>query len=282
MSWSWRRFRNFSFAALAALVVLAIADLYEIMLRDASYMDGWILLASMVVLAMFNARKKFPMLPLLAAKTWMQVHIYVGWFAVGVFFVHTGLELPNGTIETALWCAFVAVALSGVFGAFFSTSAPARLTRHGEPVGRRRHGERFIYERIPAFRAEIAVAAEELANKSVRETKSSIISDYYVTRLEPFFRKPRNVLLHLFDSDKHLHTLRSEMRALERYLDDKGRDILIEMSQLVGAKDNLDFYRALQLTLKGWLFVHIPLTYGLVVLVVVHVLMVYGFSAGAP
>ena len=35
------------------------------------------------------------------------------------------------------------------------------------------------------------------------------------------------------------------------------------------------------LTMKGWLFVHIPLTYGLLVFSVAHVVIIYAFSGGA-
>jgi hypothetical protein len=33
--------------------------------------------------------------------------------------------------------------------------------------------------------------------------------------------------------------------------------------------------------MKGWLFVHIPLTYGLLVFSVAHVVIIYSFSGGA-
>ena len=45
-------------------------------------------------------------------------------------------------------------------------------------------------------------------------------------------------------------------------------------------KDRLDFARVYLGLSKGWLFVHVPATYALVVLVVLHVFVVYSFSAG--
>ena len=45
-------------------------------------------------------------------------------------------------------------------------------------------------------------------------------------------------------------------------------------------KDRLDF-SAVHLGLtKGWLFVHVPVTYALIVLIVLHVFVVYAFSSG--
>ncbi len=47
---------------------------------------------------------------------------------------------------------------------------------------------------------------------------------------------------------------------------------------LVEAKDDLDYQRALQGALKFWLFVHVPLTYGLLIFAAFHILVVYSFS----
>ena len=43
-------------------------------------------------------------------------------------------------------------------------------------------------------------------------------------------------------------------------------------------KDQLDFHQAMQGLLKGWLFVHIPLTYALLLFALVHLVLVYAFS----
>jgi len=46
-------------------------------------------------------------------------------------------------------------------------------------------------------------------------------------------------------------------------------------------KDRLDFARVSLGLTRGWLFVHVPVTYALMVLMVLHVLVVYAFSSGA-
>jgi len=48
------------------------------------------------------------------------------------------------------------------------------------------------------------------------------------------------------------------------------------------AKNNLDYQHALQMVLKGWLFVHIPLTYSLIVVAAVHGVLAYAFIDGSP
>ena len=54
-----------------------------------------------------------------------------------------------------------------------------------------------------------------------------------------------------------------------------------QIADLVRQKDGLDYHHSLQLTLKLWLFAHIPLTYSLLIFSVVHVVLVYAFSGGA-
>ncbi len=50
------------------------------------------------------------------------------------------------------------------------------------------------------------------------------------------------------------------------------------VTALAQAKDDLDYQSALQGALKFWLFVHVPLTYGLLIFAVFHILVVYTFS----
>ena len=45
-------------------------------------------------------------------------------------------------------------------------------------------------------------------------------------------------------------------------------------------KNELDYQYALQGVLKGWLFIHIPLTYGMLLLAITHLVLAYAFSGG--
>ena len=54
-------------------------------LPDYAFLTGWVLLAGMLVLTFYNARKKLPFLPLGKSETWLQIHIYLGFFTVVLF-----------------------------------------------------------------------------------------------------------------------------------------------------------------------------------------------------
>ena len=52
-----------------------------------------------------------------------------------------------------------------------------------------------------------------------------------------------------------------------------------ELLELVHAKGDVDFHRSLQGALKLWLFVHLPLSLVLLLLIAVHVVVVHAFGA---
>ena len=65
---------------------------------------------------------------------------------------------------------------------------------------------------------------------------------------------------------------------MNRYLDDRELAYSERLRRLVERKDRLDYAYALQTVLKVWLFVHIPVTYGLILLALLHLLLVYSFG----
>jgi len=72
-----------------------------------------------------------------------------------------------------------------------------------------------------------------------------------------------------------------EIDNLSRYVDQQSQEKLAAIKNLVVEKDRLDFARVYLGLTKGWLFVHVPVTYALIVLTVLHVLVVYAYSSGA-
>ena len=61
---------------------------------------GVLLLFLVLALALFNARKKLPFLPLMKAATWLQIHIYAGWFCLFVFLLHIRFRIPSGASKS--------------------------------------------------------------------------------------------------------------------------------------------------------------------------------------
>ena len=268
-----RRLRNGSIAALVAAALFASNHFYDISLRDAAFLNGWMLLVGLAFLSLFNARKKIHVLPVMSMSTWLQIHVYMGLLCIFLFALHTEFSLPNGILEALLWLLFVVAVASGLTGLTLSRIVPRRISARGE---------RMIFERIPAFRHQLCQQAGDLAMESVKGSGSPLIADFYAAELEPYMRQPRNLLAHLLGSNRFERRQRVRFDELRRYLESSGQQTLDEIADLVAAKTNLDHQYALQLVLKVWLFVHIPLSYALIFLTIAHVAAAYAFSAGVP
>ncbi len=241
-------------------------------LRDTAYLSGWILLTLTLFLTLYNARKKLTYPPLVRASTWLHFHAYGGMLSLVAFLVHLRFQWPNGRIEVVLATLFVAVAGSGIVGLFLSRAVPPRLAVRGEEV---------IFERIPVFRRKLREQAEQLVVDCVEVAHASTLADFYTERLADFFAGPRHFWRHLAQSSRRSRGLLAELASLDRYLGDREREAAKELAGLIEAKDSLDYHHALQGTLKGWLFVHIPLTYAMLVFIVVHVVLVHAFRGAS-
>ena len=251
-------------------------------LRDPRYLDGWVLAGGMSVQLYFHIAIKSASLSPKSVMRWRKIHILLGCLLIAVFISHSDFSLPDTGFEWAMWAGFVLVTLSGIFGAYLAWSLKAKG----------RIDEGVTYDRIPTLRAGLArdvhavvaetdTAAAQIALPLPGLPHDAWIIDLYANHLEDFFQGPRNFTPHLIGSHRPLKRLTDEIDNLSRYVDQQSQEKLAAVKNLVIEKDRLDFARVYLGLTKGWLFVHVPVTYGLTVLTVLHVLVVYAFSSGA-
>jgi len=252
-------------------------------LRDPRYLDGWVLAGGMSLQLYFHYAIKKASLSPKSAMRWRKIHILLGYVLVAAFISHSDFALPDTGFEWALWAAFVLVTLSGVFGAYLAWSLKAKG----------RIDEGLSYDRIPSLRAKLA----REAHAAVAETDpvsaqialpglpalphDDWIMDLYTNHVRDFFQGQRNFTAHLIGSQRPFKRLTAEIDNLSPYVDQQSREKLAIIKNLVVEKDRLDFARVYLGLTKAWLFVHVPVTYALIVLTVVHVFVVYAFSSGA-
>jgi hypothetical protein len=268
-----RRRRSIFLTLIAALLTTALVSSYSLSLHDTAYWSGWFLFAAMLFLTSYNARKKLTYPPLGRSATWLQLHVYLGLFTVLLFGLHVSLRWPNGAFETTLAGLFLGVSGSGVLGILLTRSIPGRLTVRGQEV---------IFERIPVFRRQLRDKAEELVVHCVEESDATTLADFYTEHLATFFDRSRQLWQHLEPSQRQRRRLIHDLHALDRYFSDRERTAAAELTELIETKDALDYHQALQSLLKGWLFVHIPLTYALLICSGVHLILVHAFKASTP
>jgi hypothetical protein len=256
-----------------------IVWIYGNSLRDPRYLDGWVLAGGMSLQLYLHIARKRAILTPRSASRWRTRHVWTGLFLVVAFVLHSDFSLPDTAFEWALWTAFILVAVSGIFGTGLARWIEARgLVDEG-----------LTYERIPERRAELARAAK--AAVAAKETSASSldlpappynawIADLYTVHLQDFFAEARNTLPHLLGSRRPLARLTDEIDDLSRFVDQKAREKLTDIKELVIEKDKLDIARTYLGLSRVWLLVHVPATYALIVLVILHGVVVYAFSAG--
>ncbi len=263
-----RRWTGLMLTGGAVIVLGAFLYIERLALRPAATWSGWVLLGVVLFLTAYNARKKLTYPPLGSSAAWLQLHVYGGLGCVVVYVYHTAGRWPTGLFENVLGLLFLGVAASGVAGIFISRTVPRRLTLAGGEV---------IYERIPAYREQLRTAADKLVAETVESSGATVLAEYYAGPLSDYFRGPRDRGSHLRQSNRPLRTQLRGLEDLERFLNDDEKTAAAALKESVRLKDQLDKHSAMQGLLKTWLFVHIPLTYAMLLCVGVHVWLVLAF-----
>ena len=272
ISFASRRALMLGMFTLLAIVILSVDRVMRVSLRDTSTYSGWGLLLVVITLALYNVRKKLPFIAVLSSSAaWLQFHIYLGLLSIVIFTLHMEFRIPSGVFEVALAALFVAVAGSGVIGLLLSRYLARRLTNIGEEV---------LYERIPSIRRQLADHVEDLVVECVAQNGSTVIAECHARLLKPFFTGPKNFWAHMTHSNRPQRTLLAELDAVERYTNESELATLRELAEYVRLKDTLDCHYALQSVLKLWPFVHIPLTYGLIILAIMHGMVAQAYVGG--
>jgi hypothetical protein len=271
--------------AITGFVIAAISGglfwlvwIYGNGLRDPRYLDGWMLAGGMGLQLFFHIAIKTRSLSPKSATRWRAIHIFVGYLLVAAFISHSDFSLPDTGFEWALWMGFVLVTLRGILGTYLAWALRAK---HGID-------ERISYDSIPTRRAELAQDAYAVAKIDLPAAAVALpglpydawIKDLYTNQLRDFFQGQRNFAAHLVGSRRPLKRLTDEIDSLSSFVDKPSQKKLAAIKGLVVEKDWLDFAHVYLGLTKGWLLVHVPVTYTLVVLVVLHVIVVYAFSSG--
>lgn len=267
-----RRVRNTSIMLIALVIAWIVVRLQERTLGSPAFTTGYLLLAAVLFLALYNVRKKLPFLPLGNSASWLQWHLYVGIGSAGLLALHAGPAWPNGVLETALAMVYLLTFGSGMAGLYLTRAIPRQLARVGEEV---------IYERIPAFRRQVALEVNDTVLGAVSASGATTLADFYTARLYDFIHKPRGVSYLAWPTSALRRAMMREIQDIRRYLSDHEQAACERLFALVRRKDDLDFHEARQKLLKLWLFVHIALTCALVLLALLHGLVAHAFHGGA-
>lgn len=264
--------------AVASITIFYLVEIYADSLRDPRYLDGWLLTAGMAAQVFFHIATK--RLSLKARERWRSAHIVIGCILIAAFLSHSNFALPDTGVAWALWGGFVLITLSGLGGTYLSWSLAARRGIDDDVLSGDLNARRT---KLASNARDLIAALDDQVGTEIlpQLPHSSWIADLYHKRLRDFIESDRSFPFYRIGSGARLRRMTNEIDALSPYVDAQHQEVLRVIKAIVVEKDRLDGGRILLWLRSAWLFVHVPVTYGLIVLVALHILLVYSFSSGS-
>ncbi len=248
--------------------------------------------AFMLFAGLLGARKKFPILRVGRAQTWMRGHLWLGTISFPLILFHAGFRFGFGLTNILMWI-FLVVFLSGIFGAVLQHYMP-RLTTERIPM-------ETIYEQIGRVRTQLVDEADalvkeasaaltgNLAQASVEQRAAAAgagtiggltvasglqVNEEADIELRQFFQQEMRPFLEHSGSGKLAvadpASSNAKFQRLRVLLPSTLHPIVADLENICEEKRELDTQTRYHRVLHGWLLVHIPLSYALLLLGAVH------------
>ncbi|HKF52326.1 MAG TPA: hypothetical protein VKB26_08445 [Candidatus Acidoferrales bacterium] len=251
--------------------------------------------ALMIFAGLLGARKKVPVWRVGRAQTWMRGHLWLGLISLPLVLFHAGFH-KRGTLTFVLMILTFLVVASGIFGAILQAYIPRRMTIE-VPM-------ETIYEQIDHVRSQLREEADQLATAAcgtiegvrapaaseiaasgqtasaveigveVSEESRAQLREFYVRRMRPFLNTPAERRSSPLADAPRAAGLFEELRLL---LPPELHETLKDFESICEEERQLVRQAHLHRILHAWLLVHVPLSYGLLVLVAVHAVMALRF-----
>ena len=243
--------------------------------------------AMMIFAGFLSIRKKFRVARMGRAKFWMRGHIWLGFLAFPLIVYHAAFGL-GGPLTTVLMLLFAIVWVSGIAGALIQHYMPAIMTRE-VPM-------ETIYDQVDSVLRQLCDEAEELMVQLVPAMEAvpvpEVVGDRTITRTVPLSQATRDIdskslqpirslysdkvqpfLLHPGNFGHELANAQVSAKLFEtvRQMSPGVLDPFVDdLENICEEKRQLDKQVRLHKILHGWLFVHLPLSWALLILGGIH------------
>jgi len=251
-------------------------------------MYGSVGFAFMLFTGLLGLRKKFPIWRIGRAQTWMRGHLWLGLLTFPLILMHGGFHF-GGTLTRVLMWLFILVYASGIVGAALQHFMPrlhtSRLPMETiyeqiDHVTRQlvEEAHRIVEETCAALEGDVGSASEQqraqaaaaganwdvtvATGLAVDEQASSELRRLLHDEIEPFLAHSGT---HKFRIGKGAvaHALFQQLRVL---LPANLHANIDDLENICEEKRQLDEQSRLHKILHGWLLVHIPLSYAVLLL----------------
>ena len=238
----------------------------------------------MIFATLLSLRKKYPVWRIGRAQTWMRGHLWLGLLSYPIILFHAGFSW-GGPLTSAMMWIFTFVIVSGIFGAALQHFMPRLITQ--------RVPMETIYDQIDRVQAQLLSEADDLISSidtvaaklglyvAAGYSTSAAVAVHAITTPETALGELRSVYgesirPYLAQRGAYHHALNSRKNAkgmfarLRKLTPEELRDVVDDLENVCEEKRDLDRQSRLHRVLHGWLFVHVPLSFALIVLGLIH------------
>jgi hypothetical protein len=241
---------------------------------------GAVAFAIFIFGGLLSLRKKVVLARIGSVQSWLRAHIWLTLLTTPLVLLHSGFRL-GGPMTALLMALYSVVMVSGIYGLFLQHQIP-RIMKDRLP-------NETVYQQIPYIRSQLFLAAERMRNSfklaaaplSAEANPSSAVS-YAPRRIDsesdaafiafledqvmPYLRARRGSGYRLGDSRYAEDTFRLvKLRVGEGY-----RSRVEQVEAWCDQRRMLDLQTRLHHWLHGWLFVHVPFSFLLLMLTAWH------------
>jgi hypothetical protein len=251
--------------------------------------------ACMLFAALLGARKKVPIWRIGRAQTWMRGHLWLGFVSFPLILFHSGFRFGVGLTRVLMWLLVVVFA-SGIVGAILQHFMP-RLTTERIPL-------ETIYEQIGRVRLQLVAEAQTVIDEvsaalagnvsqataqqratsasagtiggvtvasglQVDEGASAQLQEFFRREMQPYVANGGSKGMALADRNRS----QSMFQQLRLILPPNLHPAIEDLENICEEKRELDLQTQYHRILHGWLLVHIPASYALLLLGAVHAVM---------
>jgi hypothetical protein len=239
--------------------------------------------AMMIFAALLSIRKKFPIWRIGRAQGWMRGHLWLGFLSYPFILYHAAFSFSGGTLASIMMVTFTIVFVSGIIGAILQHYMPAMILRN-VPY-------ETIYDQMDNVLAQLYREANALVEKvDVLVTDNSLLDAsterFIDVQLAPAITaemlKPlktmyaEKIIPYLTARGGHGTDLQNKettklmFAQLRKMLPEEAHPVVRELEDICYEKRDLDRQSLLHRVLHGWLLVHVPLSWAVLLMGGVH------------
>ncbi len=211
--------------------------------------------------ALYGARRRT--MRLRPGRTWhyLQFHVYGGTLFLLLMFMHVGFKAPTGILTWWLWFLSIWIVISGLLGVVVQKWIPT-LLNSGLAL-------EVHYDRIPDLIENLKGKAEDIVEASDYQVR-----DFYRQNLQPAFAGPDPSLMYFVDITGGIGGKTKQFDYLRRFLPQDEKFKLGELQKIYKSKLEMDAHYTLQRALRWWLYLHLPVSLVLLLLLGYHIFAV--------